>query len=189
MGAIVSQTRRMRTHLAVVAAFALLGSVQLAHAKDKNDPSAILGTYDVRYEEVSSTCTTTSITLSRGTLKISKQKKKLLVRIERFPDMLGSPRGAKIRAASKIESTSIDGLDGKFSVAGRVDEGLIQLVMLGEYYVEGRAYCAQTWNVTGKKQTAAKKAAGYKPPSTPAISGAGFDLLAVINRRRAMSVS
>jgi len=182
----------MRTHLVLIAAFAILGTVEVAHARkdkrtDKNDPTAILGTYDVRYEEVSSTCTSTSITLTRGTLKVSKKKKQLLVDIERFPDMVGSPRGDKIRAASKIASTSIDGLDGKFSVAGRVDEGLIQLVFLAEYYVDDRPYCAQTWNVTGKKQAAAKKSARYHRGTTPGLA-ASFDLDALIDRRRALPV-
>ncbi len=174
----------MRTHLAVLAALAVLATAGVAHARKKksDDVTPILGTYDVRYEEASSTCTGTSITLSRGTLKISKKKKQVLVRIERMPDMVGSPRGTKIRATSKIESTSIDGLDGKFSVAGRVDEGLIQLVMMAEYYVDDRAYCAQTWNVTGKIQATAsanKKSAAFYVPAT--FSG---DLLALVARRR-----
>lgn len=135
----------------------------VAHA-GKNDVKPILGTYDVRYEEVSSTCSQTSITLSRGTLKIAKKKKKILVDIERFPDMFGSPRGAKIKAVSKIAGTSIDGLDGKFSVAGRVDEGLISLVMVGEYYVGKKAYCSQTWNVTGMKQKPADKKTAATTP-------------------------
>ena len=142
----------------LVVVLALLAGGLVAHA-GKNDVKPILGTYEVRYEEASSTCTNASITLTRGTLKIQKKKKKILVDIERFPDMFGSPRGAKIKASSKIAGTSIDGLQGRFSVAGRVDEGLIQLVMVGEYYVNDRAYCTQTWNVSGMKQKpAAKKA-------------------------------
>jgi hypothetical protein len=143
----------------------------------------------VRYEEASSTCTTTSITLTRGTLKVAKKKKKkqLLVDIERFPDMVGAPRGSKIRAASKIAPTSVDGLDGKFSVAGRVDEGLIQLVMLGEYYVDGRAYCAQTWNVTGKRQAAVKKAAALRHRAPSSLGSARAALLAIVDRRRRAS--
>lgn len=174
----------MRTHLGLVVGLMVLATAGAAHArKDKTDPTAILGTYDVRYEEVSSTCTNTSITLSRGTLKVSKKKKQLLVDIERFPDMLGSPRGDKIRAVSKIAPTSIDGLDGKFSVAGRVDEGLIQLVFVAEYYVDDRPYCAQTWNVSGKKQASAKKAA-YRIRRT---SERDLEMYAVIDRRRAQT--
>ncbi len=113
----------------------------------------VVGGYDVRYEEVSSNCDTTSIALARGVLDITKKKSQIVVDIQRFPLMYGTPsRGGKVRATSKVASSSIDGVDGKFSVAGRVDEGVIQLVFVAEYYVSGKPLCSQTWNVSGAKK-------------------------------------
>lgn len=121
-------------------------------AKDKKSDD-VLGGYDVRYEEVSSNCDTTSIALARGSLDITKKKSQLVVDIQRFPLMYGAfGRGGKVRATSKIAPSSIQGVDGKFSVAGRVDEGVIQLVFVAEYYVSGKPLCSQTWNVSGAKQ-------------------------------------
>jgi hypothetical protein len=121
----------------------------------------VMGTFEVRYEEVSSNCSQTSITMTRGTLGISKKGKQLVVDIERFPYMYGSPgKAGKVRASSKIAPSSIEGVDGKFSVAGRVDEGLIELVFVAEYYVNNKPLCSQSWNVTGQKQNESKGKGG-----------------------------
>jgi len=135
----------------------LLAAAPLAGAQKGDKPADVAGTYDVRYEEVSSNCSTTSIALARGTLDITKKGKQVIVDIQRFPLMYGAPaKGGKVRATSKVGKSSIEGVDGKFSVAGRVDEGLIQLVFVAEYYVEGKPLCSQTWNVSGQKSTSAK---------------------------------
>jgi hypothetical protein len=151
----------MRTAARIVLAGALvvLGtSVAAAQKKGEGKGNDVVGKYDVRYEEVSSNCEQTSIALSRGTIDITKKGKQLVVDILRFPLMYGTPaKGGKVRAASKIEKSSIDGVDGKFSVAGRVDEGLISLVFVAEYYVKGKPLCSQTWNVSGQKSTSAEK--------------------------------
>jgi len=134
-----------------IAALALVATASVADAQKKD--AAVTGKYEVRYEEVSSNCTQTSIALTRGTLAINKKSKQLVVDIENFPLMYGAPaKTGKVRASSKIAPSSIEGVDGKFSVAGRVDEGLIQLVFVAEYYVDSKPFCSQTWNVTGAKK-------------------------------------
>ncbi|MCA9675433.1 MAG: hypothetical protein H6709_15250 [Kofleriaceae bacterium] len=162
----------MRTNLspvilAVFTTVAVLAGASEARA-DKGDD--VIGSYEVRYEEVSSNCSTTSIAMARGQLDISKKKSQLVVDIQRFPLMYGSfGKSGKVRASSKIAPSSIQGVDGKFSVAGRVDEGLIQLVFVAEYYVKGKPMCSQTWNVTGKRQEgAARKSAALEPAPAPA---------------------
>lgn len=123
--------------------------------RDKRDKKGedVVGGYDVRYEEVSSNCDTTSIAMARGVLDITKKKAQIVVDIQRFPLMYGTPgRGGKVRATSKVAPSSIQGVDGKFSVAGRVDEGVIQLVFVAEYYVDKKPLCSQTWNVSGTKK-------------------------------------
>ena len=50
----------------------------------------------------------------------------------------------------------VDGMQGVFSVAGRITaEGTLYLVMIGEYSVKGKPLCTQTWNVSGAKQAPA----------------------------------
>jgi hypothetical protein len=138
--------------------------------KEEGRGDDVVGTYDVRYEEVSSSCEETAIVMNRGTLEIVKRKAQLTVDIPRFPLMTGTPqRGGKVRAASKLAPSSIDGVDGKFSVAGRVDEGLISLVFIAEYYVGKKPLCSQTWNVSGQKSAKATKDKGAQaaPDETP----------------------
>ena len=50
-------------------------------------------------------------------------------------------------------------MGGAFSVAGKITpEGMLTLVMVGEYTVGGKALCTQSWNVVGSKADA-------KPPA------------------------
>jgi hypothetical protein len=138
--------------LTVVVALAALGSV--AHADD--NPG---GTYDVKYEEMSNNCTNVGMTLGRGVLRIDvKTSTSLVVDIERIPLMNGVPAKGKITAKSKLGPTSIKGLDGTFSVAGRFSgsDGVLQLVFVAEYQANGKALCTQSWNVSGVKQGKSK---------------------------------
>jgi len=123
---------------------------------DKGD-GGLVGTYDVKYEEVANNCTVanTGIALGRGTLKVGKKSKNITVDIQRFEVMSGSQaKGGKLRATSRIGMSPIDGTTAKASVAGRIEEGLIQLVFVVEYYVDKKPLCTQSWNVNGVKQTA-----------------------------------
>jgi hypothetical protein len=145
--------RRVRSlpSLAVLIGFAAVASPASA---DKND--ALVGTYDVKYEEVANNCTVanTGISLARGTLKVGKKSKNITVDIQRFEVMAGSAaKGGKLRATSRIGMSPIDGTTAKASVAGRVEEGLIQLVFVVEYYVDKKPLCTQSWNVNGVKAT------------------------------------
>jgi hypothetical protein len=143
----------MRTFLVtVVLALAALGSV----ARADDNPA---GTYDVKYEEMSNNCTNVGMTLGRGILKIEiKTSSSLVVDIERIPLMNGVPAKGKITAKSKLGPTSIKGLDGTFSVAGRFSgsDGVLQLVFVAEYQAQGKALCTQSWNVSGVKQGKAR---------------------------------
>jgi hypothetical protein len=137
---------RVLTVLVCLAAFA---SPALADGKD------LTGTYDVKYEEVANNCTTanTGISLARGTIKVGKKSKNITVDIQRFDVMSGTQaKGGKLRATSKIGMSPIDGTKAKASVAGRIEDGLIQLVFVVEYYVENKPLCTQSWNVSGVKK-------------------------------------
>jgi hypothetical protein len=150
----------MRTMLfpLVLGAMAATVTVKAAPAAADNKTD-VVGTYDVKYDEVSNNCTDVGITFGRGTLAIDNRKGTLVVDIERVPLMNGAtPHGGKLRAQSKLGPSSIQGLDGKFSVAGRVDNGVLQLVFVAEYYVKTKPLCTQSWNISGLRQTPAAKA-------------------------------
>ncbi|HTJ46858.1 MAG TPA: hypothetical protein VL463_32365 [Kofleriaceae bacterium] len=142
----------MRTTIATLLVL-LAATPAFADKGDKpSDKGDVAGTYDVKYDEVSNNCTSTGMTFTRGTLKI-EQKKNVVVNIDLVPIMQGSePKAGKIKATSKLGASVIQGLDGRFSVAGRVDEGVLQLVFVAEYYVKGKPLCTQSWNVAGVRQ-------------------------------------
>jgi hypothetical protein len=93
-------------------------------------------------------------------VKIEIKGSDLQVDIDRTPLMVGKPaKTGKVSARSpKPGHTPVAGMDGVFSVAGRVTgEGLLSLVMVGEYQTAGKPLCTQSWNVSGLKADKAKK--------------------------------
>jgi len=142
----------MAMRLPVVAVVLCLLAGPVIADKDPN----ITGTYDVKYEEVANNCTTanTGIALQRGTLKVGKKGKTVTVDIQRFELMSGSQaKGGKLKATSKVGMSPIDGTTAKASVAGRVEENLIELVFVVEFYVDKKPLCTESWNVSGAKTT------------------------------------
>ena len=122
----------------------------------------ITGTFEVKYDEVGNNCTAsgTGITLGRGTLKVTKKGKVVTVDIQRFPLMTGTQgKGGKLRAISKRGTSPIDGTEAKVSVAGKVEDGLIQLQFVAEYYNGQKPLCSQSWNVSGVRKEAMERSA------------------------------
>ena len=133
-------------------AIALVASVAAPAAADD---VSVVGNYDVKYDEMSNNCTNVGMTLARGSLKIELRQGTLVVDIERIPLMSGVPaKNGAINAKSKLAPTVIQGLDGKFSIGGRVSggDGMLQLVFVAEYQAKGKPLCTQSWNVTGVRQ-------------------------------------
>src|SRR4051812_4057460 len=113
----------MRTTMATLILAATTLAAAPAYADKGDAKSEVAGTYDVKYDEVSNNCTNVGMTFTRGTLKID-DKKTVSVNIDLVPIMVGSePKAGKLKAQSKLGPSVIQGLDGKFSVAGRVDDG------------------------------------------------------------------
>lgn len=112
----------------------------------------VAGTYEVKYEEVSTNCTS-PLRYPHGKLQVKVKGATVTVDIDRTPVMTGSvTKAGKISAKSKSGPTSLDGMNGVFSVAGKVTpEGMLSFVMVGEYTAQGRALCSQSWNVSGSK--------------------------------------
>ena len=117
------------------------------------------GAYEVKFEQVSTNCEHPIAYPQHGTLKIDVKGGDLQVDIERTPLMIGKPtKPGKISAKSpKPGRTPVEGMDGVFSVAGRITaEGMLSLVLVGEYQTAGKPLCTQSWNLSGLKARADK---------------------------------
>ncbi|MBA3453478.1 MAG: hypothetical protein H0T42_10335 [Deltaproteobacteria bacterium] len=120
----------------------------------------VAGTYEVKYEEVSTNCNS-PLKYPAGKLVVKQPKgTSVTVDIDRTPLIQGSVgKAGKVSAKSKSGNTSLDGMTGVFSVAGKITpEGILSFVMVGEYSAGGRPLCSQSWNVSGTKSEAALKA-------------------------------
>ena len=136
---------------------AVLGVVVVAAAPVYADD--LPGSYEVKFEQVSTNCEHPIAYPQHGTLKIDIKGGDVQVDIDRTPLMVGrSTKPGKISAKSpKPGRTPVEGMDGVFSVAGRITaEGMLSLVLVGEYQTAGKPLCTQSWNLSGLKARADK---------------------------------
>ncbi|MGE0869339.1 MAG: hypothetical protein AB7P03_12290 [Kofleriaceae bacterium] len=139
----------MRT-ISVIAGLSVLLVSSTVLAED------IAGAYDVKYEEVSNNCAS-PLRYPNGKIELKLKGTQVTIDIDRTPLMTGSAAKGKISAKSKQGRTMVEGMDGVFSIAGKVTpEGLLAVVMVGEYSAGGKALCTQSWNVTGTKSKRAR---------------------------------
>lgn len=122
----------------------------------------VAGTYDVKFEESGSTCNPPPLTLGKlGKVTIDIRKGSLTVNTDLIPQMTGVPqKNGKVSAKTlKVVGTTIGGLSARYSTAGRVEGGMLQLVMTAEYIRQdtNKPYCTQAWNVAGSRTDADKK--------------------------------
>ncbi len=148
----------MRTSLS---ALVLIGAlVSTASAEDA------AGTYDVKFDEMGHNCNPPPVALGRGKIEITTNRKKnsLVVNIATIPVMDGVvQKSGRINAKTLkgAVATTVQGLDAKYSIAGKVEEGgMLQLVLVAEYikHDDKKPYCTQSWNVTGLRGAADKPA-------------------------------
>lgn len=114
----------------------------------------ISGTYDVKFEDVSTNCTTQKLTYRPQPISVKVKGNQVSVDIDVTPLMTGVlQKNGKVSAKSKPGNTMITGMKGVFSVAGRITaDGALSLVMVGEYSTEqGKPLCSQSWNVSGPR--------------------------------------
>jgi hypothetical protein len=119
------------------------------------------GAYEVKFEEMSTNCDPPRFAYTRGVVRIDTAKSSLRVNIETIPQMAGVPgKSGKISAKTpKKVATTVQGLDGRYSVSGRVDDtGVLQLVLVAEFSKTGetKTMCTQSWNISGVRQAAEK---------------------------------
>lgn len=150
----------MQRTVAVASLLVLLTTPALAQNK-------VDGAYDVKFEEMSTNCDPVRFSYTRGVVKIDTFKGTLRVNIETIPQMNGVPgKSGKVTAKmTKKLATTVQGLDGKYSVSGRVDDGgVLQLVLVGEFSKTGetKTLCTQSWNLSGVRTAAADKPSDKK---------------------------
>lgn len=109
--------------------------------------------YTAKFTQVSNNCNNMGLTLADGTVRIDVQKSSVIVSVDKLPTMKGVPgKAGAVRAESTLGPTTLPGLDGKFSAAGRAAEGTLQLILVVEFFGKGKALCTQSWDVTGQAQ-------------------------------------
>lgn len=150
----------MRTNRLLVASMLLIGLTSGTAAAQN-----VAGNYEVKFEEMSTNCDPVRFTYTRGIVRIDTGKSSLRVNIETIPQMAGVPaKSGKISAKTpKKVATTIDGIDGKYGVSGRVDDsGVLELVLVAELFRKdnGKPLCTQSWNLRGVRQTAEKPETG-----------------------------
>lgn len=130
----------------------LLATSGLAHADDP-----VAGSYEARFEQIGNNCEHSISFPPRGIVKIEVKGGDLQVDIERTPLMIGKPRkDGKINAKSRLGHTRIEGMDGVFTVAGRItpEDGMLSLTLIGEYQAGGKPLCTQSWSLSGLRAKA-----------------------------------
>jgi hypothetical protein len=134
----------------------VLGWLLLAAAAPAYADVPVAGSYEATFEPIGNNCEHSISYPPRGTVKIEIKSGDLQVDIERTPLMLGKPRNdGKINAKSRPGHTAVAGMDGVFTVAGRIrDDGMISLTLIGEYQAGGKPLCTQSWSLSGLKAKA-----------------------------------
>jgi hypothetical protein len=165
--AVLSGTPRSLAAFGAAVGLAVVFAPAPAHADD------LAGAYDVKFEQVSTNCEHPLAYPQHGSIKIDVKAGELQVDIERTPLMTGKPdkpdkpgKPVKVSARSpKLGHTPVEGMDGMFSVAGRITgtEGMLSLVMVGEYQTGGKPLCSQSWNLTGLRARADRSDRPDKP--------------------------
>jgi len=146
--------------LASVLASVLVAAVAPAYADDPVAGAPVAGSYEAKFEQIGNNCEHSITYPARGLVKIDIKSGDLQVDIERTPLMLGKPRkDGKINAKSRPGHTAVEGMDGVFTVAGRITgEGMLSLTLIGEYQAGGKPLCTQSWSLSGLKATQDKSA-------------------------------
>ena len=131
----------------------LVASVGVAAAQSKDAPPRVEGKYAARFDAVANNCSKAGMSLSSATVEVSQPKpRSVSVTIPAVPIMSGVvSRGGKFRAVAKRGKTAIQGVEGRFSVAGRVEKGTIQFLFIAEYFEGDKPLCTQSWNASGPR--------------------------------------
>jgi hypothetical protein len=138
----------------------LLAGVFVLAASSAAFAQEVGGSFDVKFDEAGSTCNPAPVTYTRGKVVVEDTKKGTTVNIETIPQMFGGPakKGSFKASTTKPVATTVQGLDAKYTISGRVDEsGVIAVVLVAEYQANKKPYCVQSWNISGIRSGSTKK--------------------------------
>lgn len=142
-----------RPRAAVVASLALTLAALAGVAAAQGDEPRVEGTYRAKFEAVANNCAKAGMSLSAAAVEVTRKDRSVSVTIPAVPIMKGSvSRGGKFRASARRGKTAIKGVEGRFSVAGRVEKGTIQFLFIAEYFEGEKPLCTQSWNASGPRQ-------------------------------------
>ena len=138
--------------------FLLIAAILLAQPlvaegrKAKAKTPQVAGSYDVAFKKTVSSCRDVGVALGQATLEITQKGKRIRLQMPLLPNMKGSvDKDGSLRASAKRGPTVIRGLDGEFSVAGKVKGGELDIMVTAQYFSGGKQLCRQTWNAKGAK--------------------------------------
>ena len=135
--------------------FALLVGGGAASAQPKGaEPVRVAGSYKVTFSSVANNCDGVGMNISSAEVQLHESAgRKLSVTIPAVPIMKGAVnRAGKFKTSVKRGKTAIQGVDGRFSAAGRVAKDNLQLLFIAEYFKGDKPLCTQSWNASGPRQ-------------------------------------
>lgn len=147
--------RTRSSALLVAGLVAAVGGVAHAQPRGTSKPAAkVAGTYDAKFEQVANNCSGVGMNLATSSVDLSQSApKRVSVTIPSVPIMGGSVNKAgKFKAAVKRGKTAIQGVDGRFSIAGKVDKEGVQFLFIAEYFTGPKPLCTQSWNGKGPRK-------------------------------------
>ena len=135
--------------------FALVVGAGAASAQPKTGEAVrVAGSYKASFSSVANNCDGVGMNIASAQVELHESAgRKVSVTIPAVPIMKGSVnRAGKFKASVKRGKTAIQGVDGRFSAAGRVAKDNLQLLFIAEYFKGDKPLCTQSWNASGPRQ-------------------------------------
>jgi hypothetical protein len=152
----------MRTNLCTALLVAVAVLAPAAASADSAD--SLVGRYDVAFTPVMTNCAAGGLTLDRSTIAVTKRAPGIAVELPKVATLSGTAaRAGRLKAASKAAKAPGSTLDGKFSIAGTIDDGKLDAVLVAEFFNDGKPVCTQSWSAIGTRVAEAKPAAAPAP--------------------------
>jgi hypothetical protein len=145
----------LRAGLALAGLSIGLGAAAQAQPRPSRPATAkVAGKYAATFLEVANNCSGMGMSLREATVELFQSNERAVqVTMPSVPIMRGVvSQAGKFKAEAKRGKTAIEGVDGRFSVAGRVDDKGIQFLFIAEYYRGARPMCTQSWNASGPRR-------------------------------------
>jgi hypothetical protein len=149
---------------AAMALVLALATPAAAHGKGKVPAKVakLLGTYKVKFEAVVDTCRGTGTDLDRGKVKISHKKgKRITINVPLIPNMRGvvliKKKGIRFSAKARRGPSMIRGLSIRPRVDGHLTGGIIEMMVVADYFIRKKPHCTQSWKVSGVPYKGKKK--------------------------------